>query len=109
MADAKAGAGAELASMWSRAPGWVKVAAVLAAIVLLRGIFSSPDEPTRRATPARMEEPAPAVQTGPSAVEACVERGMAYFSSLGSYPKLSDGRDAIEVARERCSRDLKAF
>jgi hypothetical protein len=37
-------------------------------------------------------------------IKACVERGRAYFTEIGSFPKLSDGRDAMEVARECCER-----
>ena len=44
-----------------------------------------------------------------SAVEACVRRGEAYFSDIGSFPTLSDGRDALTVARERCRRTTTAF
>lgn len=39
----------------------------------------------------------------------CVRRGVKYFSSIGSYPLLSDGRHADDVARDRCSRTLEAF
>lgn len=39
----------------------------------------------------------------------CVRRGIKYFSDVGSYPLLSDGRHADEVARERCSRTRNAF
>ena len=42
-------------------------------------------------------------------VESCVRRGTAYFSSIGSYPVLSDGRRAADVARERCNRTTTAF
>jgi hypothetical protein len=43
------------------------------------------------------------------AVAACVTRGEAYFREVGSYPTLSDGRDAVNLARERCERTLTAF
>lgn len=46
-------------------------------------------------------------------VNACVERGVEYFKDIGSYPTLSSapnkGRDAEEVARERCNRTTTAF
>src|SRR5687768_4833967 len=39
-------------------------------------------------------------------IEACVERGIAYFKEIGSYPTLTssvyEGRNADEEARERC-------
>lgn len=49
--------------------------------------------------------------SGPSSadVEACVKRGEAYFKEVGSYPTLSDGRNATEVARTRCEKTLTAF
>ena len=39
----------------------------------------------------------------------CVLRGVKYFESIGSYPELSDGRDAFKVATERCKRTTTAF
>lgn len=46
-------------------------------------------------------------------VEACVEKGIAYFKEIGSYPTLSSaperGRRAEDVARERCNRTTTAF
>lgn len=46
-------------------------------------------------------------------IEACFERGVAYFKEIGSYPTLSStpdtGRRAEEVARERCNRTTTAF
>ena len=42
-------------------------------------------------------------------VKACIERGVAYFKEIGSFPTLSDGRSAIKVARERCQRTTTAF
>lgn len=43
---------------------------------------------------------------GPSS---CYERGLAYFRAIGSYPNLSDGRSATDVAYERCARSATAF
>lgn len=40
---------------------------------------------------------------------ACTIRGIAYFKSIDSWPKLSDGRDAGEVAADRCARSPLAF
>ena len=46
-------------------------------------------------------------------VEACVDRGIAYFKETGSYPTLKSapnkGRSVVEVARERCERTTTAF
>lgn len=48
-----------------------------------------------------------------SAQEACVERGVAYFTEIGAYPTLNSepnkGRRAEDVARERCRRTTTAF
>lgn len=41
--------------------------------------------------------------------EACVGRGIAYFKEIDSYPRLSDGRLAKQVAEERCHGSLTAF
>ena len=46
-------------------------------------------------------------------VDACVNKGVAYFKEIGAYPTLhSDpdkGRRAEDVARERCNRTTTAF
>jgi hypothetical protein len=46
-------------------------------------------------------------------VDSCVNRGVAYFKEIGSYPTLSSapntGRLAEDVARERCNRTTTAF
>ncbi len=46
-------------------------------------------------------------------IEACVERGVAYFKEMGSYPTLKSapntGRRAEDVSRERCNRTTTAF
>ena len=46
-------------------------------------------------------------------IEACVERGVSYFTEMGSYPTLKSapnaGRSAEAVARERCNRTTTAF
>lgn len=48
-----------------------------------------------------------------SAVASCIERGVAYFKDIGSYPTLTSapnaGRSADDVARERCARSATAF
>lgn len=36
--------------------------------------------------------------------EKCVDRGVYYYKEIGSFPRLSDGRDAEQVAKERCER-----
>ncbi|MFE0407442.1 hypothetical protein ACFW0S_01480 [Citrobacter freundii] len=42
-------------------------------------------------------------------VDECIKRGAQYFTDIGSYPNLSDGRDAMKVASERCNRTITAF
>lgn len=39
----------------------------------------------------------------------CVSKGVAYFKEIESWPKLSDGRDAHDVAVARCARTTGAF
>lgn len=48
-------------------------------------------------------------QAGTSGTDACVSKGESYFRSVGSWPTLSDGRNAASVARERCERSPMAF
>ena len=46
-------------------------------------------------------------------ISACIDRGVAYYKEIGSYPRLSShpntGRRAEEVAKERCNRTTTAF
>ena len=46
-------------------------------------------------------------------IRACVNKGIAYFKEIGSYPKLysypNAGRRAEDVAIERCNRSTSAF
>lgn len=42
-------------------------------------------------------------------VVSCTKRGIDYFKEIGSWPSLSDGRDAATVAAERCNRTTTAF
>ena len=48
-----------------------------------------------------------------SKINECYDRGVAYFTEIGSYPTLKSepnvGRDAVEIARERCNRTTTAF
>ena len=44
-----------------------------------------------------------------AALDRCVSNGVAYFKEIGSYPTLSDGREAEDVAIDRCSRTTTAF
>lgn len=39
----------------------------------------------------------------------CAGRGVAYFKQIGSWPTLSDGRDALNAVYERCQRSVTAF
>ncbi len=43
----------------------------------------------------------------------CVDRGVHYFQTIDTFPELSlapnTGRDAREVAEEKCRRSLRAF
>lgn len=46
-------------------------------------------------------------------IDACTERGIAYFKEIGSYPTLAaemyKGMSADSVARARCERTITAF
>lgn len=57
-----------------------------------------------------------AVPMSPTAIGAqsqdeviCRYKGQDYFKEIGSWPRLSDGRDAEQVVRERCARSVQAF
>lgn len=39
----------------------------------------------------------------------CQDRGEDHFKSIGSWPRLSDGRNASRVVTERCSRNTDDF
>lgn len=40
---------------------------------------------------------------------ACFDRGLAYYTDLGTYPILIDGKYAVDVVRARCHRFHQAF
>ena len=42
-------------------------------------------------------------------VFACHAKGIRYYSEIGSYPSLSDGRSAKMVIDEKCARSVSAF
>lgn len=69
----------------------------------LFGCAASPQAPTASST----------TPSESSAVQACINRGVAYFKEIGSYPTLGSapnaGRRAEDVARERCNRTTTAF
>ena len=50
-----------------------------------------------------------AAQSQALQLDMCQQRGVKYFNGIGSFPALSDGRNAEAVARERCSRTTSAF
>ena len=39
----------------------------------------------------------------------CYYNGVQYYKDIGSYPRLSDGRNAEEVALQKCGRSKFAF
>ena len=53
--------------------------------------------------------PSASTKSGGGEGPACVQRGIAYYKEIGSYPKLSDGRLASEVVADRCARTTTAF
>lgn len=83
---------------WAKATTPIKVAVVVVAIVLtvnILGVFTSEKSVPTTATETPFEQ--------------CTKRGVAYFESLGSGWRLSDGRLALDVAKERCRKTLSAF
>lgn len=49
------------------------------------------------------------VGCGDNSYDKCVENGISYFKEIEAFPKLSNGEDATEVAKERCHRSRVAF
>lgn len=79
----------------------------LVAVVLWSGVALAQSSP-RQAPAQAAVPPSPAR----NATE-CVQRGIAWFKEIGSYPRLTApphrGRDAMDVAIERCGRTIGAF
>jgi hypothetical protein len=75
---------------------WVGAGVVLLALVAFK---SATDTSERTPQP----EPLPAGGSG------CVSKGIAYYKEIGSYPTLSDGRDAQTVVLEKCANSPIAF
>jgi hypothetical protein len=96
----------------------------------IEGLAAAPNVPPAQDSPREVKisrEVAPAKAQTPSedlnstkdlssismSVNACVNRGIAYFKEIGSYPTLGSapnaGRSAEDVARERCNRTSTAF
>lgn len=42
-------------------------------------------------------------------MDACTVAGRQYYQEIGSYPRLSDGRNAVQVIEQRCRRSKNAF
>lgn len=42
-------------------------------------------------------------------LEACYRKGITYYREIGSYPTLSDGRDANRLIGEMCANSKIAF
>lgn len=80
---------------WGLIAGGV-IGAVIVIVVVLR--LAGAIEPVERSSSSTTDS-----------VSSCVDRGVAYFREIGSWPTLSDGRNAREVAAERCSRTTGAF
>ncbi|UZO99342.1 hypothetical protein RMHFA_05564 (plasmid) [Roseomonas mucosa] len=74
----------------------------LAALLLSGGVAAQPARP-----------PAPTPLPDATTEAGCVERGVAWFKEIGSWPRLTappnKGRSAVDVAVERCRRTVGAF
>jgi len=70
---------------------------------------SMPD--VQNISPSVVEKPIDVYVDTP--LDKCVDKGVAYFQDIGSYPILKAypeaGRNSYEVVRERCMRSLYAF
>lgn len=85
---------------------WAKSADGMARLEGL-DVGSPTGAPERSPPPPRSDEGPPVIHL--TNEDACTYRGMAYFREIGSWPTLSDGRDAAREARERCQRTTNAF
>ena len=78
------------------------------AVVMLWSGGALAQNPSRQAPAQAAVPPSPAR----NAAE-CVQRGIAWYKEIGSYPRLTAppnrGRDAMDVAIERCGRTIGAF
>jgi hypothetical protein len=45
----------------------------------------------------------------PVQLRECEQRATAYYRKRSQYPTLEDGRDAVDVIRNRCARDPNGF
>jgi hypothetical protein len=61
-------------------------------------IYSSRQNPLEKSIAAK-----------PVDLDRCITRGVDHFKTVGSYPTISDGRYASNVARQRCQRTTTAF
>lgn len=90
--------------MKARTLGLLAALAVVVAIIAPKA---------REASSAREAGQAAAAQESSRALDDCINRGIGYFQSIGAYPTLkaapNAGRNAVDVARERCGRTLTAF
>jgi len=92
-----------IAAGWIASAWWLRIVAVVIVLLAVRSVYytliSEPEYVT--------------VTSQKSDIEVCVEKGVEYFKSIGSYPTLQSdpniGRSAEDVARERCRRTITAF
>ena len=80
------------------------VGAVVAAIVVSPSILRHLETADER--DARIETVA---THRPVQLRECEQRATAYYRKRGQYPTLEDGRDAVDVIRNRCARDPNGF
>jgi hypothetical protein len=86
--------------------GWILFIALLVAALLQHKPNSNGNE---SAANGKASASTGGVGTQITSFEACVGKGTDYFKNIGSFPKLSNGRMASDVAYERCGRTVGAF
>lgn len=99
----------KLGKLWASSPKPAKVVVVVIAFTFFAFLFIPESENLNTKPPRSSDSTRGASTHYDQEIEACEKRGVAYFSEIGSYPYLSDGRKAAEVARDRCTRTLTAF
>lgn len=81
-------------------------------VVVIVGVLVAAMNVMSESSHRRVVAPNPAPTTA-NDVQACVDRGVAYFKEVGSYPTLKSlpdrGRKAEDVALGRCRRTTTAF
>lgn len=99
----------QLGKFWGSSTKTVKAVIVLLVVILFGLLVAPKSENLNNKMVTSTSSNAEKSESYGQQLEACEQRGIAYFSEIGSFPYLSDGRKAVEVAKDRCGRTFTAF